>query len=214
MKKHRNKYTLLLVCLLLTVAIAVSGTIAYIFTSSDPVVNTFTPVTPDSKIDETFENNVKSNVVVKNTGEVDSYIRAKVVITWQDEDGNIYSVSPVENTHYTISYLSVKDPETDSVTITTDWILSADGFWYYKKPVAAGASTTNLIGEARQIKECEDTNYMLHIEILSQAIQSTPPAAVMEEWQNATNDLTVTATGELRVTPEAQDATQSTQGGE
>mgnify|MGYP003295933686 CR=1 FL=1 len=52
MKKHRNKYTLLLVCLLLTVAIAVSGTIAYLFTSSDPVVNTFTPVLPEIEIPE------------------------------------------------------------------------------------------------------------------------------------------------------------------
>lgn len=209
MKKHRNKYTLLLACLLLTVAIAVSGTIAYIFTSSDPVVNTFTPVTPDSEIFETFKDNVKSNVVVKNTGEVDSYIRAKVVITWQDGAGNIYPVAPIKDTDYTISYLSVKDPTTGTVTTTTGWILSADGFWYYKKPVAAGASTTYLIGEARQIKECKDTNYKLHIEILSQAVQSTPPAAVVEVWQNATNNLTVTATGELSVTPKTQDAAQS-----
>ena len=209
MKKHRNKYTLLLVCLLLTVAIAVSGTIAYIFTSSDPVVNTFTPVTPDSKIDETFENNVKSNVVVTNTGEVDSYIRSKVVVTWQDGEGNIYPVVPIKDTDYTISYLSVKDPTTGTVTTTTDWILSADGFWYYKKPVAAGASTNYLIGEARQIKECKDTNYKLHIEILSQAVQSIPPAAVVEVWKNATNNLTVPATGELSVTPKTQDAAQS-----
>ncbi len=209
-KKRRPKKLLaLIICLDLVVMMAVSGTLAYIFTSTDPVVNTFTPVTPGSKIDEEFENNVKSDVKVNNTGEVASYIRAKVVITWQDKDGNVYPVSPVENTHYTISYLSVKDPETDSVTITTDWILSADGFWYYKKSVAAGASTTNLIGEAKQIKECEDTNYKLHIEILSQAVQSTPPAAVVEVWKNASNNLTVTATGELSVTPKAQDAVQS-----
>ena len=213
MKKHRNKYTLLLVCLLLTVAIAVSGTIAYIFTSSNPVVNTFTPVTPGSQIDEEFENNVKSNVVVTNTGEVDSYIRAKVVITWQDGAGNIYPLAPTKDTDYTISYLSVKDSTTGDVRITTDWILSADGFWYYKEPVAAGASTTNLIGEARQIKECEDTNYKLHIEILSQAIQSTPSTAVVEAWKTDTNNLAV-VDGKLSVTEKIQDATQSTQGGE
>ena len=44
MKRKNRKYTLLLVCLLMTVLVVVGGTIAYIFTESDPVVNTFTPV--------------------------------------------------------------------------------------------------------------------------------------------------------------------------
>ena len=197
-----KKFLALIICLNLVVMMAVSGTLAYIFTSSNPVVNTFTPVSPGSSIVEKFENNVKRDVKVTNTGQVDSYIRAKVVITWQSEKkadgtgGDVYSTTPIPNEDYQISY-------------GTDWIPSADGFWYYRYPVEAGASTNYLIGEARQIKECEDKNYMLHIEILSQAIQSTPSTAVVEVWQTDTNKLTVNVDGTLSVVEKSQDTTQS-----
>lgn len=192
MKRKKRKYTLLLVCLLVTVVIAVGGTIAYLFTESDPVVNTFTPVEVDNEIHEELNGNEKENVQIKNTGTTDAYIRAKVVVTWQNENGEVYPVMPippadgVTNHDYTISYGS-------------DWILGNDGYFYYNESVPATESTTVFIVSVTPIKACEDNNYTLHVEILSQAIQSAPDIAV-DAWDNDRVDVTGT-NGMLTVTP-------------
>ena len=36
------------------------------------------------------ENNVKKEVSIQNTGNVRAFIRAEVVVTWKDKDGNVY----------------------------------------------------------------------------------------------------------------------------
>ena len=184
--KIKSKKILALVCLDLVVFLAVGATLAYIFTASDPVVNTFTPVTPDIEITEDFKDNIKKHVAVKNTGSVSSYIRSQVVITWQNGEGNILPVTPERGKDYTIIYGTAA-----STADTEYWTKGADGFWYYSKSVAPGDSTDYLIAEARWIKACEDPNYTLHIEILSQSVQSTPDEAV-NVWDN--NDVDVTGT--------------------
>lgn len=205
-KRKPGKLVILIVCLDLIALLVVGGTLAYIFTSSDPVTNTFIPVTSHITITEKFNDSVKSNVAVKNTGEVDSYIRAKVIVTWQNESGQVYPVSPVEGTHYTIVNGS-------------DWTKAADGLWYYKTSVAPGKATGSeeneegyLIKEARWIKECDDTSFALHIEILSQAIQATPAEAV-DKWDSDDVDLTggstVDANGNYTLTVENKVTGQS-----
>lgn len=190
-RKYRYKYALLLVCLHLAVVIAVTGTIAYLFTETDPVTNTFKPVAPGTEIEETLENNVKKDVTVKNTGEVDSYIRAKVIITWQNKDGEVYPKMPVApadgvtNNDYTISY-------------GNEWILGDDGYFYYTKSVPATVSTNVFISSVTPVNSCEDNTYTLHVEILSQAIQSTPDIAV-DVWDNDKVDVKGT-NGTLTVT--------------
>jgi len=187
MKNNNRKYTLFLVCLLLTVAIAVSGTIAYIFTTSDPVTNTFAPVLPKIEIPEEMKETVKENATVKNTGDVDSYLRAKIVATWQNSNGEVYPEVPILGTHYFMSN-------------GTNWIKVGD-YYYYNKVAAPGqpAVTKNettekiefgsgvtkddmLIIEAKVIKPAPAEGYTLHIEILGQSIQSTPAEAVQEAW--------------------------------
>lgn len=178
MKKHKNKYALLLACLLLAVAVTVVGTIAYIFTSSDPVVNTFTPVGVDNEIHENLEENVKSNVQVKNTGTTDAYIRAKVVVTWQNAEGEVYPEMPVSNLDNSSKYdYSIAYNITDWAEIPTE-----DGYWYYKYAVAPNGFTTSLINSATPAGTAPADEYTLHIEILSQAVQSEPADAVKAAW--------------------------------
>lgn len=187
MKNNKRKYTLFLVCLLLTVAIAVSGTIAYIFTTSDPVTNTFVPVLPKIEIPEEMNGTVKENATVKNTGDVDSYLRAKIVVTWQNSNGEVYPEVPILDTHYTMSN-------------GANWIKVGD-YYYYNKVAAPGqpAVTKNetteeiefgsgvteadmLIIKAEVKGQAPMEGYTLHIEILGQSIQSTPVEAVQEAW--------------------------------
>lgn len=178
MKRKNRKYTLLLVCLLLTVLVVVGGTIAYIFTESDPVVNTFTPVEVDNEIHEDLDGNVKENVQIKNSGTADAYIRAKVIATWQNSAGEVYPVKPVANVENDTSYdYTISFNDEDWTEIPTE-----DGYWYYKTSVAPGKFTTSLITSATPAKAAPADGYNLHIEILSQAIQSEPDTAVKEAW--------------------------------
>lgn len=185
--KDKKKMSALAVCLLLTAMLAIGGTLAYLYTSTAPVVNTFNPVLPDITVDEDFSGNVKKNVTIHNTGEVDSFIRAKVVITWQNDAGNVYYKTPAVGTDYTIDW-------------TRDgWLTGSDGFYYYSESVAPGGSTKKLFTGATPLRACEDPNYTLHIEILSQSIQSIPLSAV-DTWDNVKVDLTANANDTLSVT--------------
>lgn len=200
-KIESKKFLALVICLDLVVFLVVGGTLAYIFTASEPVVNTFAPVTPDIEITEEFNDSVKTHVAVKNTGTVSSYIRSQVVITWQNDEGNILPVAPELGRDYTIIYgTNEYDATTDSTTDMKGeyWTKGADDFWYYNKSVAPEDSTDDLIVEAKWIEACEDPNYTLHIEILSQSVQSAPDAAV-NVWDNNNVDVTG-ADGTLTVT--------------
>lgn len=97
-------------CLIIAIAsiiwsILAVYTVAFVFTQTNEVKNTFTTPNVVSEIVEGFDGVLKKDVVVKNTGEVQSYIRAKVVVVWMSEDQTqVYSKSPVENEDYEIVY--------------------------------------------------------------------------------------------------------------
>lgn len=138
----------------------VGGSLAYLITSTDPVKNVFTPgsVTPD--ITEEFDGSVKNDVAVKNTGNVPVYIRAKVIVTWENADGTVLGEQPVAGEDYDITYTA------------NGWIQGSNGFYYYTTPVGASASTGVLFTGCEPKKPAPQEGYTLHVEILSQSIQA------------------------------------------
>lgn len=169
--KRKNRKTSSLIALsLIAVMLIVTGvTIAYLFDSTEKVVNTFTPSTSGSEIEEEFNKKVKSNVKVKNTGDIDAYVRADVVITWQDKDGNVLGIAPVAGQDY-------------KMTQTLDNWLEKDGLYYYKGKVGAGETTANLIDKCEAIGQAPVEGYTLHVEILAETIQAEPDEAITEAW--------------------------------
>lgn len=167
--KH-NKYLLLLASLALVVTAVIGTTLAYLVSSPPAVTNTFTPGKITSKVDEELVNGKKSNVKIQNTGNGDAYIRAKVVITWQDADGNVLAEQPVKGTDYTIN----GSPDS--------YWFESDGFFYWNSKVPAGQSTGVLIKELKQ-SETKETDRHLHVEILAEAIQAEPAEAVEGAWK-------------------------------
>lgn len=151
----------LLVSLALVVTVLVGGTIAWLTAQTPNVTNTFTPGQVACSVQEpSFEqgkSKVKENVTIKNEGNVDAYIRATYVVTWQDGQGNVLA-QPVQANEYAIE-------------MGTNWTQGTDGYYYYGTKVAPGAETPALI------VSCEPTaaapaGYTLHVEILAQAIQA------------------------------------------
>ena len=153
-----NRQFVLLASIAVLLVGAVGGSLAYLFTSTTDVVNTFTPGEVPPTIVETKpeENgNIKEHVSVTNTGNVDAYIRAAVVVNWVDNDGNI--VNNPEGHTYAINYSK------------TDWVDGEDGYFYYTKPVAEKGKTGELISSAYPTA---GTTYKLQIEIMAQTIQA------------------------------------------
>jgi len=81
--KKADRAVLLLVSLVLVLSAAIGGTLGYL-TGQVSVTNTMQVGEFTTEIDEDTENGVKSNVTVQNTGDYDAYIRAVVVVTWQN----------------------------------------------------------------------------------------------------------------------------------
>lgn len=165
-----NRSFVVLASVLVLIIGLVGTTLAWITTGTAPITNIFTPTKVTTTIVEKLENNVKKDVQVKNTGDIDAYIRAMVVVTWQDEGGNVYPATPVAGTNY-------------QITIPSDnkWVANG-GYYYYTQKVAPGASTGILLTDCKPVEEKTPEGYHLVVEILSDAIQAEPDSAVVEAW--------------------------------
>lgn len=188
----KKRLTILLVSLSLILVVGVGVTLAYVFASTGNVVNTFTPshvscaVVEDQKTDDAptgqVSVNTKSNVKIKNTGDTEAYIRVAVIFTLKNATtGNVLAISPDKlNTCYSIDWSDYFDGSNKT------WVkLESDGFYYYKKPVQPGYLTDPLISSCTPIPENIPEGYVLSVEIVASAIQSTPTNVVGDNWSNS-----------------------------
>ena len=180
--RRPKRLATLLVSLLLVLGVAVGGTVAFLSTRTDRKVNTFTPSEVTCEVTETFNDNVKSKVAVKNTGDTTAFIRAAINVTWMKdaETGTEYEAAdqtvsakiPVEGTDYSITFAQ-----------NTNWIQGADGYYYYQLPVDPQDSTEVLIEECKlQNNASVPDGYHLSVEIVASAIQSAPDSVVQSMW--------------------------------
>lgn len=169
-RRRGRKPTLLMMALVIALGAFVGTTLAYLVTNTAAVANTFNPVKVSTDIEEpNWDHKVKNNVTVKNTGDISAYIRAAVVITWQDDAGHVHPDTPVAGTDYNITW-------------TKDGWVEKDGFYYYTSPVAPNQSTGVLLTGCKPVEGKAPTGYHLSVEILSSAIQSEPKSVVTEAW--------------------------------
>lgn len=177
------KRSLVLVVSVLALVLAVAGgTLAWLTANSGPVTNTFTPAQVTCTVEETFDGTTKSDVKIKNTSNIDAYIRAYVVVTWKNAQDNVYGKLPIagEGKDYTMTM-----PD------NTKWFKSGD-YYYYPDAVPSGASTGMLIKECKLIGTPPADGYSLSVEIIAEAIQSQPATTVASVWP-----VTVDANGAL-----------------
>lgn len=153
----------------LIVAASIGGTLAWLTSNTGGLVNTFTPGNVPNTVEERFENGVKSNVRVKNTGNVPAYIRVALVPIWRnlsDDSGAGISASLAD-------FDFVGFPG-------TNWE-DAGGYYYYTQPVdpaadgGADSGMTGYLFTACTVKQAAiDANpgKYLELQILAQSIQA------------------------------------------
>ena len=192
--KDRKRH-ILTIALVSVICCIISGvTLAYVFTHTDPLENTFDPSKVSCQVLEgedghTFDGETKTNVKIQNTGQTDAYIRAAVVVTWMSEDKKTVTASvPQENTDYSITY-----------AIGSGWLKGADGFWYYTSPVAVDDNTKVLINDCHLLDTANiPEGFYLSVEIVASAIQSTPEYVVTQQWSSGVNSVGTDGTLNIR----------------
>ena len=169
-KKRKINTAVLLIIIGAILLTSIGVTLAYLSLKTPEITNNFVPAAVSCKVEEQFEDGVKSQVKVRNTGDASAYIRAAVVVNFvNDLNGSVLSTAPVEGQDYTLTF-------EDNLA----WKKGADGYYYHKQPVAVNSLTNTLISSAQALNEPE--GYSLSIQILASAIQSDPPKAVQESW--------------------------------
>lgn len=173
-KNNKKRLSAIIAAAVAAVTLATAGgTVAFLVDKTGEVKNTFTPSKVACSVQETFNKAEKTDVSIKNTGDTDAFIRATIVVTWRDKDGDVYGV-PIESSDYTIT------PALPS----NGWFKGSDGYYYYSKEVAAGASTAELFDSCKLAANVTPPEgCTLAVEILADAIQSRPEDAVEEAWK-------------------------------
>lgn len=191
--KTNRKAPVALVAILVLLCCAVAGTVAYLVTSTGPVTNTFTPASVTTQVEEEFNGTTKSNVRIKNTGNIDAYIRTAVIVNWADAQGNV-SGTPVKDTDYVMDLNIVTDEKPDA-----PWFKGSDGYYYCKTAVKSVKQDTKNCYTPVLIKSCikatgaqAPAGYDLQVTILADGIQSVPADAVQQAW-----GVTVDSSGQL-----------------
>ena len=176
-RRRSGKSAALLVSFLLLLTVTVGGTIAFLMDTDGPLHNQFNPSKVTTKVEETLSGDSKKDVYIKNTGDTDAWIRAAVVVTWQDEEGNVYGQAPVEGKNYDITW-------------GTEWANGDDGFYYWPSPVEAETGVTgDLIETISPMGDPPADGYYLTVEIIGSGIQNKPAEVFNTEW--ASSGLTV-----------------------
>ena len=154
------KSSALIIALALILVLAVGGTVAYIFTQTDPVINTFTPTEAKITVDEKTNSNQKTSItVVNNSTGVPVYIRVALVANMIDGAGNVTGAADVP-----------------TFTLGENWFEGSDGYYYYTEPVPVGGSTGNLLEKEMTLDE------NMQVVVLADAIQAMPKQAVIDAW--------------------------------
>lgn len=177
-KQLLNKRRIWIVAVALVAALALAGgiTYAYLMAVSTPVVNTFKPAEVNLEVLESFQNNVKTDVNVKNTGTSSVYVRINLISYRVNEAGDhIGGQAPIP-----------------AFTAGTGWLRVGDTDTYiFAQPVAAGKSPAQKLisGEGIKLVEYDDADGGRQVvEVVADAIQSSPADAVKQAWNVNVSD--------------------------
>lgn len=166
---HLNgRLTAMVIATVMLLALAIGGTVAWLTDTSPAVVNTFTPSHVSCEVVEDFndQTGVKSKVQVKNTSDIPAFIRVKLVTYRTNGKGQHIGGT---------AKLPAFNPG-------SGWV-EHNGYYYYTQPVQPQNFTGILIDEIRlQDPYMDADGGRQAIDVMAEAIQSVPEAAVKEAW--------------------------------
>lgn len=171
-KKTSRKLPVLAICIGLLVCLTIGGTVAWLVSSTSPVENTFIPGRVETEVTESFDGTTKTAVNAVNKGNIDAYIRIKLVTYRVNEQGQQIGGTA----------------EIPSFTLGEGWIAKG-GYYYYIYPVAPGESPAHNLAESITLTSYNDADGGKQvIEVMAEAIQSLPASTVADTWHVTVTD--------------------------
>ena len=165
-----SKRLMLILAIGAIVLTAVGATLAYIIAKTPSRENEFIPTSVSCEINGSLDSLSEMNATVKNTGSINAYVRAVIVVCWtRIDNGSVYGVMPVSELDYKLNFGSGR------------WTLGRDGYYYYADKVEASALTEILVASVDVLSDAPD-GYTLSVRIAASAIQAEPQAAVEALW--------------------------------
>lgn len=181
MKRPLNIRRLIPAILLLTLVLTlVCGTVyAYMFMRTDQQSAGFSPARVACEVSESFADNTKSSITVKNTGNVDAYLRVRLVTYWIHGEG--------ENA----GKVAAESSPVLNITPADGWLEGTDNTFYYKVPVAPDKSTPSLFSGSITLEQKDGLKQV--IDVFAEAIQANPEDAAEESWHVTIDGDTITS---------------------
>ena len=163
--ENQKRFPIKIVLLVLALILVCTVTLAYMFTRTERTVNQFSKAIVSCDILEKFEDEIsKTEITVKNTGNISAYMRVRLVSYWVNGDDKIVG----------------KTAQVPSFDLADGWIPLGDDTYCYTRPIAVGDKTPNLLTTAMTLQKEDD--YIQVVEVIADAIQSEPTDAVKESW--------------------------------
>lgn len=176
-----GRVTAIVMATVLLLALAIGGTVAWLSTKSAPITNTFNPSQVTCKVTENFDGTVKTNVNVENTGNIDAFIRVKLV-TYRTNNAGEHIGGTATLPDFALG---------------AGWVKHGD-YYYYTKPVEPNrtpeANLTNKMTLKGNYDDADGGRQA--IDVMAEAIQSVPEAAVQAAWGE---NFSINADGSLNV---------------
>ena len=169
--KISKKIIILAISVLLLLTTTVGVTLAYLSDKTSSIDNEFGKVFVTCEVQKSDSGEVS----VRNTGDIDAFVRANYVVNWVDENGAVYAIAPVLGTDY------------DIALNTGDWQLGTDGFYYHSAAVSPSNLTETFVISLTRKTEAP-SGYKLTLQIAATAIQSEPATAVNSAWGASVSD--------------------------
>lgn len=156
----KRKAIALTLIAVVAVCAVIGGVVAYMFKQAQQKEQSITAATVSCEVIQSDD-----SITLQNTGEVEVYLRLRLVTYWVDSSGDrVYKQSEsLDDISYDENY----------------WVKDGDTF-YYKSPVAADGVTENLLTSSITLKT--EGDYTQVIEVVAEAIQASPGTAVTSAW--------------------------------
>ena len=164
MKLRKTLLMVLALSLVLTLSL-VGAMFAYMYKQTGSVTNTLVPANVACQVFEKFSGNTKTEIKVENTGNIDAYLRVRMVSYWVNDKGEIMP----------------KESVMPAYAVSSDWIAQGNHTYCWKTPIAPGGLTPNLLTSSITLGVSEE-GYRQVVEVFAEAIQAEPLKAVEEAW--------------------------------
>lgn len=177
-RSRRGRQAALVAALALILVFAVGATTAFLLTQTSSVENTFTPSHVSCSVTEDFNGTTKSNVNVTNTSDIPAYVRVKLV-TYRVNDQGQHIGGTAEIPEFKPG---------------TNWVKNGE-YYYYTLPVQPNQEPAkDLISSIQLTGSYNDADGGKQvIEVMAEAIQSTPAEAVGKAWGVSISEGSVSA---------------------